>query len=97
MVFLAPAVLIYTVFMIFPLFDSLRLACSRDGGGAFVGLDNYATLLTDPIWAPRFWGALRNNLVFFAIHMLVQNPIGPAAGRAPEPAGRCAAATSTAR
>jgi raffinose/stachyose/melibiose transport system permease protein len=34
------------------------------------------TLLTDPLWSPRFWGALGNNLIFFAIHMLVQNPIG---------------------
>ncbi|HET7839004.1 MAG TPA: sugar ABC transporter permease, partial [Rectinemataceae bacterium] len=33
-------------------------------------------LLSDSEWAPRFRGALRNNFVFFAIHMLVQNPIG---------------------
>jgi raffinose/stachyose/melibiose transport system permease protein len=41
-----------------------------------VGLDNYVRLLTDGNWSPRFWGALQNNLVFFAIHMLVQNPVG---------------------
>jgi raffinose/stachyose/melibiose transport system permease protein len=73
--FLAPAVLIYTVFMVYPLFDSLRLSL-LDANGAFAGLDNYARLLSDPNWAPRFWGALSNNVVFFAIHMAVQNPIG---------------------
>ena len=65
--------------MVFPLFDSLRLSLFSPGGGGlgvFVGLQNYVTLLTDPLWSPRFWGALGNNLVFFAIHMLVQNPIG---------------------
>jgi raffinose/stachyose/melibiose transport system permease protein len=78
-VFLGPAVALYSVFMVFPLFDSLRLSLFGPGGagtGVFVGLDNYVRLLTDSNWAPRFWGALQNNVVFFAIHMLVQNPIG---------------------
>ena len=78
-VFLAPAVIVYTAFMIYPLIDSLRLSlfASNDAGNlAFVGLSNYQRLLTEPLWAERFFGALRNNLVFFAIHMLVQNPIG---------------------
>jgi raffinose/stachyose/melibiose transport system permease protein len=78
--FLVPALAVYTAFMIYPLIDSLRL--SFLGGpqselpGAFVGLQNYKTLLTDDQWEPRFWGALKNNLLFFAVHMLVQNPIG---------------------
>jgi raffinose/stachyose/melibiose transport system permease protein len=80
-VFLAPAVLIYTLFMIYPLIDSLRFslfAPSPDNPrvNAFVGLQNYVTLFTNPNWAPRLWGAIRNNFIFFAIHMLVQNPIG---------------------
>jgi raffinose/stachyose/melibiose transport system permease protein len=78
-VFLAPAVIVYTAFMIYPLLDSLRLslfANDASGGLVFVGLGNYQRLLTEPLWAERFFGALRNNLVFFAIHMLVQNPIG---------------------
>jgi raffinose/stachyose/melibiose transport system permease protein len=32
--------------------------------------------LTDDLWSERFWGALRNNFVFFLIHMVVQNSIG---------------------
>lgn len=77
-VFLGPAVAVYSAFMVFPLVDSLRLSLFAPGGtgpGVFVGLDNYVRLLTDSDWASRFWGAFRNNVVFFAIHMLVQNPI----------------------
>jgi raffinose/stachyose/melibiose transport system permease protein len=78
-VFLAPATLIYTLFMIYPLLDSLRLSLFAPGGQGqevFVGLQNYVTLLTDELWSVRFWGALKNNFVFFLVHMLVQNPIG---------------------
>ena len=78
-VFLAPALLIYTVFSIYPLIESLRLSLfvgSPDGSTDFVGLGNYIRLLGDPNWAGQFWNALWNNMVFFAVHMLVQNPIG---------------------
>ncbi len=77
-VFILPEAAIYTVFMIYPLFDSLRLSLfGTQAGGAeiFVGLRNYARLVADPLYAPRFWGALRHNVIFFAIHMLVQNPV----------------------
>ncbi len=77
LVFLVPAALVYTVFMVYPLIDSLWMSLFSAGQGhVFVGLQNYKTLLTDSLWAPRFWGALRNNIVFFIIHTLVQNPIG---------------------
>ncbi len=78
-VFLTPAVLIYTVFMIYPLLASLRfslLTPAEDGGLRFVGLANYQTLLSSPLWAPQLRNALTNNFIFFFIHMLVQNPIG---------------------
>jgi raffinose/stachyose/melibiose transport system permease protein len=80
-VFLAPALTIYTIFMIFPLVDSLRLslfapAPDNPTQEVFVGLDNYSRLFTEPQWAPRLQGALTNNVIFFIIHMLVQNPIG---------------------
>ena len=79
LVFLAPAVLIYTLFMIIPLLDSLRLSfftITPDNREVFAGLKNYITLFTNSNYAPFFTNALKNNLVFFAIHMLVQNPIG---------------------
>jgi raffinose/stachyose/melibiose transport system permease protein len=77
-VFLAPAVIIYSVVMIFPLIDSLRMSFFGSGqqAGQFVGLDNYRTLLTDEQWAPHFGRALRNNLFFFVLHLLIQNPLG---------------------
>ncbi|KXF75989.1 ABC transporter permease [Paramesorhizobium deserti] len=77
-VFLAPAVLIYTAVMILPLFGTLQLSLFRveNNASAFVGLDNFHTLFGDPRWAASFWNALKNNVWFFIIHMLVQNPIG---------------------
>jgi raffinose/stachyose/melibiose transport system permease protein len=77
-VFLAPAVIIYTMFMIYPLIDSLRLGffSPSEGGEVFSGLANYTRLITEDRWAERLSGAIRNNLLFFAIHMFVQNPIG---------------------
>jgi len=79
-VFMAPAVLVYSAFMIIPLIDTLRLALFHvvDGQMSFVGLDNFATLFFDERWSVSFWNALRNNLWFFCIHMLLQNPIGVA-------------------
>ena len=80
LVFLAPAVLVYTALMIVPLFGTLNLALYRtaDGVRGFVGLDNFRTLFGDPRWSSSFWNALGNNVWFFLIHMLVQNPIGVA-------------------
>ena len=77
-VFLAPAVLVYSAVMVFPLFNTLRLALYTevDQARVFVGLDNFRTLFGDPLWSDAFWNALGNNFWFFFIHMLVQNPIG---------------------
>jgi raffinose/stachyose/melibiose transport system permease protein len=77
-VFLAPALLVYTALMIVPLFSTLKLALYKDidHQQVFVGLDNFRTLFGDPRWSKDFWNALGNNLWFFCIHMLLQNPIG---------------------
>ena len=79
LVFVAPALLIYGCFSAFPLFDTLRLGLfSADDTGvrSFSGLGNYATILSDPQWSASFWNAMLNNIKFFGVHMLVQNPIG---------------------
>ncbi len=78
LVFLAPAVLVYSAVMIFPLFATLRLSLFTeiDQTRVFVGLENFRTLLGDERWSERFWSSIVNNFQFFAIHMLVQNPIG---------------------
>ena len=77
-IFLAPAVLVYTAVMIFPLFNTLRLSLYSeiDNVRSFVGLNNFYALFGDPVWSKQFWNALGNNFWFFCIHMLVQNPIG---------------------
>ncbi|OYX41072.1 MAG: ABC transporter permease, partial [Rhodobacterales bacterium 32-67-9] len=79
-VFLAPAVLVYTAVMIWPLFNTLRLSLYTvgDAGREFSGLANFRMLFGDPRWSGAFWNALGNNLWFFVVHMLVQNPIGVA-------------------
>jgi raffinose/stachyose/melibiose transport system permease protein len=78
LVFLLPAAAVYTIFMVYPLIDSMRLSlyAPQDGVRMFVGLENFVHLLTDDILSSRFWNAVWNNLVFFAIHFFVQNPIG---------------------
>lgn len=78
-VFLAPAVLLYSLFMVIPLANSLRLSFFVIGDQnqlSYTGIQNYIKLFSDSNFAPFFWRALRNNFVFFGVHMLVQNPIG---------------------
>jgi raffinose/stachyose/melibiose transport system permease protein len=77
-VFLAPAVAVYSLFMVYPLLDSMRLSLFAPEAGTevFVGLDNFVRLLTDELLSARFWDAVWHNLAFFAVHFLVQNPVG---------------------
>lgn len=77
--FIGPAAIIYSLFSIYPLLATMALATyttDQSGAYAFVGLANFATLLSDAVWSKPFWNAAYNNLVFFLVHMLVQNPIG---------------------
>lgn len=77
--FLGPAVVVYTLFSIYPLLATIiNSLYSRQNDGTYLweGLGNFRTLLTDPTWSGPFWNALRNNFIFFLIHMCVQNPIG---------------------
>ncbi len=78
LVFLLPCILIYTAVMVLPLIETLRQAFFNvvDGQRAFVGFANFQALFGDPNWSRDFWNALKNNVIFFCIHMLVQNPIG---------------------
>ena len=80
--FIAPALIIYFVFMVYPLFDSMRLALYQqqaDGSQVWVGLDNFIRLFSDDRateYNVRFLTALLHTFAFFAIFMLVQNPMG---------------------
>ncbi len=77
-VFLAPAVLVYTALMILPLFGTMQFSLFQtvDNNPVYVGFENFIILFTDPNWAESFWRALGNNTWFFIVHMVVQNPIG---------------------
>jgi len=80
--FIAPALVMYTIFMVYPLFDSMRLALYQqqsDGTQVYIGLENILRLFHDTRatdYDARFWNALIHNFHFFAIFMLFQNPIG---------------------
>ena len=71
-VFLFPACFIYTIFMIFPLFDTLRISFytqdlmgsnldNTTGVRTFTGINNYRILFFDELWSYHFWNALKNN------------------------------------
>jgi len=77
--YLLPALLIYTVFMAYPLLDSIKLSFysgTTSGNRVFVGFSNYITLFTDAEKSARYWDAFGHTWIFFAIHMLVQNVLG---------------------
>lgn len=76
-VFLAPALAVYTLVMVLPLAETLRLAFfqSAQQRQAFVGLGNFRQLLGDEHWAAQFWNALGNSAWFFSIHLLVMIPL----------------------
>ncbi len=77
--YILPALLIYTVFMAYPLIDSIRISFysgTTSTTRVFAGFDNYVRLFTDQEMSARFWGAFGNTWWFFAIHMLVQNVLG---------------------
>ena len=77
--FVLPALAIYLAFAVLPLAASIFMSFFKthgEGGAIFVGLDNYVRLFTHPVTSARFWNALVNNIEYFAIHLLVEVPIG---------------------
>ncbi len=73
-VLVGPFVVIFTVFMAYPMLYSLVLAVQQTYGpksSRFVFLDNFSYLLTDPF----FWKAARNTLVFAACSVFIQLPL----------------------
>lgn len=82
--YLLPALFFYTLFMAYPLLDSIRMSFfgavgAPNGHGqaqTFVGFDNYIKLFGTPLYSRRYWGAFGHTWYFFFIHMLVQNSLG---------------------
>jgi multiple sugar transport system permease protein len=66
---LAPACVLFAVFVVYPVIASVRLSLYDWNGVSpkiWVGLGNYAELLADPV----FYVALANNLAWLALFML---------------------------
>ena len=75
--FLAPTILLLTVFVIFPVFNTIYISFLGEGG-EFVGLDNYAEIFNQRyFWNPQGllegspppYGALIHNGIWILIHL----------------------------
>jgi raffinose/stachyose/melibiose transport system permease protein len=78
-VFLAPALLIYGTFMAYPLLSSLTYSVYDWNGyvrQGFVGLQNFATVLSQWPYNERFWGAMSHNAYFFVLTFAIQTTLG---------------------
>ena len=72
--FLAPFFTLFGVFMVYPLFDSIRISTYSVRGmrdQTFVGLENIERLVADPL----FWTALWNTAYFALGSLLLQLPV----------------------
>lgn len=76
--FWLPAFVLYSIFIVYPLATAVGYSLFAWDGlqrGAFVGLENFVTLLTEDPWQRNLWRAFRHNIAFFAGTMLVQNTV----------------------
>jgi raffinose/stachyose/melibiose transport system permease protein len=75
---MAPALLVYSVFVIYPLFQSVSYSVFDWSGpgrpATDVGLENFERVFRDPI----FYRALLNNFVVVIVSLVVQLPVGMA-------------------
>ncbi len=77
--FILPAFLLYTIFMIWPLFQSLYFSFFEFKGlarGGFVGLRNFHELFTRYPLNEQLPKAFLHNVYFFIGTMLIQNTLG---------------------
>jgi len=77
--FLTPALVIYGLFMAYPLVSSLTYSVYEWDGyvrTGFAGLGNFAKVLTSWPYHERFWNALRHNALFFVLTFAIQTTVG---------------------
>lgn len=75
LLYLLPGFLIYSLFILYPAASTLWYSFhewSGIGQATWIGLGNYARLLTDSL----FWTALGNNLLFLVFYTLIPISIG---------------------
>ncbi|MBV7392901.1 carbohydrate ABC transporter permease [Mameliella sediminis] len=62
--FLFPALFALTLYLAYPVFETLRLSLTdRDQGGAFVGFANYRQMMGEA----KFWEAMGNNMLWLIV------------------------------
>lgn len=77
--FLLPALLLYSIFMIYPLLQALIFSMFEFNGlvrGDFVGLQNFEQLFTRYPINEQLPRAFLHNIAFFSGTMLIQNTLG---------------------
>lgn len=69
--FLSPAVLLYSLFMVVPIFDAARLSLFDWNGSSkdmnFVGMENYVNILKDNV----FIQALQHNVIWMVLDLIL--------------------------
>lgn len=71
--FLFPAILALGLYLAYPVLETLRLSLTdRSQGGAFVGLANYQQMMDEP----KFWEAIRNNMLWLIVVPAVSTAFG---------------------
>lgn len=77
--FIFPAFIIYLLFMLLPILNSMRYSFFTGEGlelNKFVGFDNYISLFTEERYYTQFWNAFSNNIKFFLMVTVMQNIFG---------------------
>lgn len=73
--FIAPALLVYSLYVIYPILTTLNYSFFEWNGVSdkvFIGLDNYTRMINDPI----FWTSLKNNMWVVLASVFIQMPLG---------------------
>ncbi|WP_246315806.1 carbohydrate ABC transporter permease [Paenibacillus foliorum] len=73
--FIAPALLVYLLYMVYPIIGTLQYSLYDWKGGpdkTFVGFNNYVKLFADSV----FWSSLANNLKVVLASVFLQIPLG---------------------
>ncbi len=80
LLFTLPALAVYVAFSVYPLITSVIMSLfdtdDHKIGPQFVAFENFVYLFTNPTTSARFGNALVNNVEFFAIHLVVELPVG---------------------